>query len=327
MKCQCKIAGYCATHRRMMREGQVRLCREERGYFEAYQKDLKHRGATARGAGDTLKTAIESIGAQKLAEVFTKITGKDCGCSGRQQAFNKWFKYREQITVVVTTAPRQENYLPHTLASLVSNHWEPIIFAEPGSNLDLVGQLKVIQNSERLGAWRNWVQACRYAIDQKSPYILTMQDDTTVADGTAKFLESFEWPADDCGMVSLYTPPKYIRNRDHGACNRIITSSLWGACAMLFRREELIRLLDTDVAKNWNGAPFRTRTRPREPWEVANVDTAVGKMCRQAGMFPYFFNPSLAEHIGVESSIGHKGYGVNRKAGNMVGDWSVFDHE
>ncbi len=93
---------------------------------------------------------------------------------------------------------------------------------------------------------------------------------------------------------------------------------------MLFRRDDLQRILDTKVAKNWKGAPFKTRKRPREPWEVANVDTAIGKALRELKMSPYFFSPSLSQHIGETSSIGHKGMGPKRTASQVVTDWSVL---
>lgn len=37
MTCQCSTAGYCSTHRRWMSELRHRQCRDEPGYFQAFQ--------------------------------------------------------------------------------------------------------------------------------------------------------------------------------------------------------------------------------------------------------------------------------------------------
>ena len=323
-KCQCTEPGYCDTHRRMMCAVRFGECHDKPGYFEVFAKDAIKRGNQPRGAGDTVKQITDATGISKLAKLWTQITGSDCGCQQRQSKLNRWFRYHEQIAVAVTTAPRDKPTLQTTVASLVANQWEPYIFAEPGSELSGLGKLPTQQNAERLGAWFNWLAACRHMLAKtKSEYILTVQDDTVISPGTAKFLADLKWPDDRCGMVSLYTPTQYMQRKP--GLHRIRTNSLWGACAMLFRRSDLQRIIETKVAVNWRGAAFRTRKRPREDWEVANVDTAIGKALRELGVSPYFFTPSLSQHIGETSSIGHKGMGPRRIASDVVTDWSVFD--
>ncbi|WP_013626612.1 hypothetical protein [Rubinisphaera brasiliensis] len=319
-ECICENAGYCAMHRKIMHPVEHDLCRNNPGYFDVFQKGVKDR--PARGLGDTVAKITDQTGLKKLADLMHKM-GINCGCSGRQKKWNRWFRYKQTVEVGITTAPREQVTLQSTVASLVENRWEPHIFAEPGSNLEGLSNLPIHQNAERLGAWRNWVHCCKTLLDTtRSKYILTVQDDTTIVPGAGEFLESFQWP-DGCGMVSLYTPTQYTKKTP--GCHRIRTNSLWGACAMLFRRDDLERLMDTKVATNWKGAPFKTRKRPREPWEVANVDTAVGKALREMGLAPFFFSPSLSQHIGATSSIGHKGMGPKRVASKVVADWSVFE--
>jgi len=320
-KCICQSAGYCETHRRMMSEVRHAECRDKPGYFEVFAKAAAKQ--PSRGAGDTVKRITDATGFSALAKLWTQITGKDCGCTNRQSKLNRWWRHKELITVGVTTAPREQHTLHTCIASLVRNHWEPHIFAEPDSDLMGLGSLPVHRNAERLGAWHNWVHCCDTLLRKtRSDLILTVQDDTVIADGAAEFLATFSWPDAACGMVSLYTPTQYAKTTP--GCHRIRTNSLWGACAMLFRRDDLRAILNTKTAANWRGAKMRTRTRPREPWEVANVDTAVGHALREIGKHPYFFTPSLSQHIGETSTLGHKGMGRRRVAKEVVQDWSVF---
>lgn len=307
-----------------MSEVRHRQCKNKKGYFEAFQKDLARKGSQAqRGLGDTIKRVTDATGITEVAKLFTKITGKSCGCGKRQAKLNQWFAYKQHIVVGVTTAPRKQATLQTSIVSIVENQWEPHIFAEPGSELTGLNALPIHHNSERLGAWRNWVHACETLLKEtKSDYILTVQDDVKIVPGTAGFLKNFEWPANDCGMVSLYTPTQYAKNKT--GCFPIKTRSLWGACAMLFKRAHLKKLLNTKVAKNWNGAPFKTRKRKREPHEVANIDTAIGKMLAELNLKPYFFTPSLSQHFAEYSSIGHGGLGPKRTAKEVVSDFSVF---
>lgn len=49
--------------------------------------------ARSRGLGDTVQKITHATGVEKLAEMYTKITGRPCGCSQRQEALNKLFPY------------------------------------------------------------------------------------------------------------------------------------------------------------------------------------------------------------------------------------------
>lgn len=41
--------------------------------------------------GDCVEVLTHLIGADKVAEFYTKVTGKDCGCRGRQNWLNEHF--------------------------------------------------------------------------------------------------------------------------------------------------------------------------------------------------------------------------------------------
>lgn len=47
----------------------------------------------SRGLGDTIYKITHATHLDKLAEIYTQITGKPCGCDKRQDALNKLFPY------------------------------------------------------------------------------------------------------------------------------------------------------------------------------------------------------------------------------------------
>ena len=60
----------------------------------------------------------------------------------------------------------------------------------------------------------------------------------------------------------------------------------------------------------------------RNPWRrKANIDNAIGQWGRHTKRFPYFFSPSLCQHIGHSSVISPwKGIKGKRKSYKYVGE-------
>ncbi len=47
----------------------------------------------SRGLGDTVAKITHATGLDKLAQLYTQVTGKPCGCTSRQEALNKLVPY------------------------------------------------------------------------------------------------------------------------------------------------------------------------------------------------------------------------------------------
>jgi hypothetical protein len=66
-------------------------------YIEAVNKLRGIVGAPtpqpSRGLGDTIAKITHATGLDKLSELYTQVTGKDCGCASRQEALNKLVPY------------------------------------------------------------------------------------------------------------------------------------------------------------------------------------------------------------------------------------------
>lgn len=226
---------------------------------------------------------------------------------------------------VVTTAPRRDCTLKRCLASMAACGWTPTIFAEPKSTT--VRSYETFTNKSRQGVWHNWLRASRWAIEQRPEYIITVQDDSLFHPQSREFIESIKWPA-DAGFVSLYTPKHYsIDSRKQlrpPGVRRVYTSSLWGACALVWRPEALAAVINHPIAKTWLGVrgstPAVIERRKADPALIANSDTAIGRICNALGLGMYFCDPSPVSHIARFSTIGHGGNDGRRNA------YRVADH-
>jgi hypothetical protein len=226
---------------------------------------------------------------------------------------------------VVTTAPRRDCTLKRCLDSMAACGWTPTIFAEPKSTR--VRGYETLSNKSRLGVWHNWLRAARWAIEQRAEYIITVQDDSLFHPQSREFIESIDWPA-NAGFVSLYTPKHYSLDRQKQlhkpGVRRVITSSLWGACALVWRPETLAAVINHPIAKTWLGVrgstPAVMARRKADPALIANSDTAIGRICNAIGLGMYFCDPSPVSHIARFSTIGHGGNDGRRNA------YRIADH-
>jgi hypothetical protein len=240
--------------------------------------------------------------------------------------------------VAVTTAPRKDCTLVECLQSIVNCGWSPVVFAEPGATEQTTFETR--WNDTRLGVWHNWLASCRAGVASGADYVLTVQDDSLFHPDSREFIESIDWPA-DAAFVSLYTPKHYTVKRDNTlrpcGVRRVNTRSLWGACALVWRRETLASVISHRVAASWLGAgPARKKrelsrtftarraawfaVRRNAPFRIANSDTAIGKICNAMGLGMWFVDPSPVSHIAKYSTIGHGGNDGRRNA------YRIADH-
>jgi hypothetical protein len=214
--------------------------------------------------------------------------------------------------VAVTTAPRKDCTLIECVGSIRQAGWEPTIFAEPGSTKT---NCVTVINESRKGVWHNWLNAARYALESTSANtIMTVQDDSLFHPDSKAFAESILWPAKGVGYVSLYTPSHYsARYGNAPGVIRVRTSSMWGACALVFSRKSLTSIVNHSVAKSWLGVAPRTnravvmKRRQDNPHTIANSDTAIGAIINSLGLTTYYVSPSPVRHIAEHSTIAHGG--------------------
>jgi len=237
--------------------------------------------------------------------------------------------------VAVTTAPRREPTLQTCLDSLLISGWNPYIFAEPGAyDIEPAFKQNMIVHKERKGVWWNWIESCRYALaNSDADIIMTVQDDSLFHPDSKKFTENFLWPSKDVGFVSLYTPKHYsIKNHLRSkpqrpiGLNKIVTKSLWGACALIWPRKVLEQVMQHELIEGWLGASLKTKSawerkqqeRRENPALIQNSDTAIGKIMNRMNRTMWFMDPSPVQHIAEYSAINHGGNKGRRNCGRCA---------
>jgi len=251
----------------------------------------------------------------------------------KKQKENSKFKW----CTVVTAAPRPDCTLQRCVDSLFIAGFEPVIFAEPGSAQ--IESCETFTNHERKGVWHNWLQSCKYALNNTDAnVIMTVQDDSLFHPDSRTFAESILWPDEETGFVSLYTPkhyslrPGFKTARKSTGVNRVYTRSMWGACALIWPREVLQQAVDHEFTQRWLGARTRSNSikirkkRKENPHLIQNSDTAIGGIMNRMKRKMFFVDPSPVEHIAVHSVIGHGG-NKGRRNCMRCAQWSesLFD--
>lgn len=232
--------------------------------------------------------------------------------------------------VAVTTSPRQECTLRKCVESLYLAGFKPTIFAEPGSTI--IKGCQTITNKTRKGVWHNWLDSCKYALrNTDADIIMTVQDDSLFHPDSKIFTENILWPDKKTGFVSLYTPKHYSfkgKEMRKPGVNRIYTRSMWGACALVWPREVLELVVEHPIAKNWLGAPTKSKSakikqkRKENPYMIQNSDTAIGKIMNSLKRKMFFVDPSPVQHFSRHSAINH-GNNLGKRNCHRCADWET----
>lgn len=200
--------------------------------------------------------------------------------------------------VGITSAPRAEATLQRTLRSLAAAGWpDPHIFAEPDTPLPReAAELTVTRRAKPLGPWPNWLTALieLAMIDPHADAYLMCQDDVIFASGLRQYLEQTLWPAHRLGVVSLYCP-SHCGNGHRGYHVHDGGWETWGALAYVFPNAAVRALTRyAPLINHRHRGPDRGRR---------HIDCVIGRWCREARLPYYLHTPSLAQHIGEESTI------------------------
>jgi orotate phosphoribosyltransferase len=211
--------------------------------------------------------------------------------------------------VGMTVAPRPVSTLKQSVASTMSAGWQPLLFAEPGSDLSGRGNCQVVQRSQRLGCFHNWL-AMLTELLQRFPQarrILTLQDDVAFTRDVRAFLEREPWPHETCGMLSLYTAGHYQNGKPPYSTIRVTRRPFWGALATVFPRKVAEAIVADPQSRQWLGAREKNYTLGSP--KIANSDTFIGRWLDSHGYTIWAYDPGLSQHIAETSSLNNGGRG------------------
>lgn len=192
--------------------------------------------------------------------------------------------------VGITTAPRKQSTISHTLQSVRDCGYEPIVFAEPASKPT---DAKTITHPKPLGIWKNWLSMCRWALERDYDTFVTLQDDIDLHPDTLSFTQEVTIP----GILSLYTSRYHGRGRKPGV-HHIKTRHLWGACALAFSRPILEKIITHSRVESWG--------------HKGGQDVVISNIANDLEIPIHFVCPSPVAHISKTSSVGHGDNSGNR---------------
>ena len=196
----------------------------------------------------------------------------------------------------IITSPRKDPTLNSMLTSLrkVGYKEKVFIYSEPQELTVKDQNVEIKMNDKQLGCFGNFNNALNDLI-KVSPheFICVFSDDFIFSSRMFSWIRH-SWD----GYYALYTP-KGIRNQFQmkRGWNKINEgwANIWGGNYMMCKAvaEMIIKHpFYQDHLKN-----YETNQQ---------IDHCIPEVCHQLKLNQYFHNPSLTNHIGIESTIGHK---------------------
>ena len=230
------------------------------------------------------------------------------------------FKITLPIPVVVSVAPRDAEIHKRTFASIHGAGFDSVFATcEPGVVEEHVDAV-IAPHSVRQGQWRNFIQALRLGVSRNTAYFITAEDDVEFCKGTADFLARAGWPEADCGCLQLYSakPMECYHVGRRSELSTLHSLDCLGACALMFRRDAAIALIQWADTKGWRG---HANGNIDDPQRQEAADTFVGEVLTFLGYSIWTHNPSIVNHIGIVSTISDHNdrTGPNRQALNFPG--------
>lgn len=215
------------------------------------------------------------------------------------------------LAIAMTTALRRVPTLPHAIKSLRAAGFSEILhlFTEPGAPLqDLDNQTIVHANPFQQGCFGNWRSAIQYLATTTADWFLIVQDDAIWSPGSAKILRDAMQIRQDLreGFLSAFVMDKDVPRGAIDGWNEFRAGwNFWGALAICMKRDAADQLM-----QHSRFVYHRARQQ---------VDAVVAASMLDLNRPSFVHVPSLVDHIGTTSTIGHDAV-VDRIRGYRFGE-------
>lgn len=220
---------------------------------------------------------------------------------------------------ITTVLERREDLLPKTIESLKQAGFDrPWLFVDGCTHKQAVELYEdyfgssisgVTVRNPKVKAFGNWMMGLweLYLRNPHSDYYGMFQDDFVTYKNLRQYLESTKYPLN--GYWNLLTFPQNQNNAPKGSTGFFISNQRGlGAVALVFNKKAVMELL---ASEHMVGRPQNTRRG------VKAIDGAVVTALSKVGYKEYVHNPSLIQHTGNKSVIGHQ---VHPKAPSFQGE-------
>jgi len=229
------------------------------------------------------------------------------------------------VILGITTAPRPDGvqYLENTLISAKKAGFHRVILCcddimppleQFGDECFPSGGIQVFVNPKRLGNYGNFKELAEKVLhfsDDNEP-IVTAEDDIEFCSDAHKqiLLDMAFTPIDDFGFFAAYSSSCHQNHLLPNSVAPLKTTSLWGACCLVWTKESLQALVNHKTFKEWRGLDDN-RYSIGDP-RIKHVDTCISKVMDKLDRKMYFCRPSLVRHIGTISSLRKKAWTPDR---------------
>ena len=198
--------------------------------------------------------------------------------------------------------PRPEPPLERAIDNLRHGGFDETlhVFAEPGLSQPRRAALCWHPNPTRLGVVANWSLALRWLVEKTTePNLLLVEDDGDYCRGARALLAEEIARTPDYGLVSLYLAARFAHWHDgaSGWRSHAYEEPTFGNVALCFRRGGGV--------EDFLASPELAERLTVEP-ETASHDELLFRCFRQHGYSCRTHRPSLADHIGFASTLGHE---------------------
>lgn len=211
-----------------------------------------------------------------------------------------------KIDLAIITAPRRKSTITDTAHSIRSAKFDGIIqiFAEPDTIISLT-KCYIHRNQWKYGAFKNFHQALSWMVENSDKkYIMISGDDFKFARTAFHEVIKLAEKLDDFGYLSMFTPvgmSHYPEIRDGWNQFNYGWKKAYGG-QYLFRRSTAEKIIESDF--------YLDHLENYEKNE--QIDHAIPAACYELKLAQWYRVPSLCDHIGRHSTLGHDHTALNR---------------
>lgn len=236
------------------------------------------------------------------------------------------------MIIGITTAPRPDgaSYISRTVNSAIAAGFnELLVCGEPGTDVSQFSKIPGVitsKNQSTLGNYGNFKFLAESLLNLDDLFeqeiIVTAEDDVEFCDNAARKIVDFMQPflagrekASDFGFFAAYSSSCHQEHLEPNSIAPLKTTSLWGACCLVWTKESLQALLGHKLFQGWRGVDDN-RPPVGDP-KIKHVDTCISKVMDKLGKDMYFCRPSLVRHIGVVSCLRKKAWTPDRNCNDF----------
>lgn len=197
----------------------------------------------------------------------------------------------------ITTVPERVNtLLPETIGSLASSGFlNPLVFIDGAADIgELTGHGGLTIQFPNRGHLRNWLTALVgiFTANPTADRYAVFEDDFVCCNNLREYLEKMEWPEN--GYLNLLTHDENLLKVDGKRGWHLSNQLGRGAVALVFTQKAVLDLLRSPELFE------RTQETRRQCADGLVIDTL-----KPLGYREYIHYPSLVQHVGLVSSMGH----------------------